>query len=198
MTSDTTTAGLLPTDQLDAAVQALVDEHGTTARERARRGVDQCARHWTEADGDGDAFRTFCLDHFAATEDQQAMLLDRLEIATEQIRGHLYEMRRNLRRWTDLVGEALPKTDALLATFDPAPDLVEQFYDQKLAFVALLNLERSTLDEMLGQGGSWDAARWAVRVGAATTLHPGAQPSLPTTADVDRLLDRPSAGSSSP
>lgn len=43
-----------------------------------------------------------------------------------------------------------------------------------------------------------DAARWAVRVGAATTLRPGAQPSLPTTADVDRLLDRPSAGSSSP
>ncbi len=161
MTSDTTTTGLLPTEQLDAAVQALVDEHGATASERARRGVDQCARHWTEADGDGEAFRTFCLDHFAATEDQQAMLLDRLEIATEQIRGHLYEMRRNLRRWTDLVGEALPKTDALLATFDPAPDLVEQFYDQKLAFVALLNLERSTLDEMLGQGGSWDAARWA-------------------------------------
>ena len=32
------------------------------------------------------------------------------------------------------------------------------------------------------------AARWAVRVGAAATLRPGAQPSLPTTAEVDRLL----------
>lgn len=32
------------------------------------------------------------------------------------------------------------------------------------------------------------AARWAVRVGAAATLTPGAQPSLPTTADVERLL----------
>jgi ribokinase len=32
------------------------------------------------------------------------------------------------------------------------------------------------------------AARWAVRVGAATTLRRGAQPSLPTTDEVDRLL----------
>lgn len=33
-----------------------------------------------------------------------------------------------------------------------------------------------------------DAVRWAVRVGAATTLRPGAQPSLPTAAEVDSLL----------
>ena len=33
-----------------------------------------------------------------------------------------------------------------------------------------------------------DAARWAVRVGAATTQRPGAQPSLPTPAEVDQLL----------
>ena len=33
-----------------------------------------------------------------------------------------------------------------------------------------------------------DAVRWAVRVGAATTLRAGAQPSLPTPAEVDALL----------
>ena len=33
-----------------------------------------------------------------------------------------------------------------------------------------------------------DAAGWAVRVGAATTLRPGAQPSLPTRSEVDQLL----------
>lgn len=32
------------------------------------------------------------------------------------------------------------------------------------------------------------ATRWAVRVGAAATLRPGAQPSLPTRSEVDRLL----------
>lgn len=33
------------------------------------------------------------------------------------------------------------------------------------------------------------ATRWAVRVGAATTQRAGAQPSLPTAAEVDRLVD---------
>jgi len=33
-----------------------------------------------------------------------------------------------------------------------------------------------------------DAARWAIRVGAATTLRPGAQPSLPTPTEVEQLL----------
>jgi hypothetical protein len=70
-------------------------------------------------------------------------------------------MRRNLRRWSDLVGDSLPETDSAFATFDPAPDLAEQFYDQKIAFITLLNFEKSTLDDMLAAGSDWDAARWA-------------------------------------
>ena len=88
-------------------------------------GIEQCARLWRASDRDADAFRAFCLEHFAATEEDRRRVLDRLEIAIEQVAGHLYEMRRNLRRWSDLVGDAMPKVDAMLATFDPAPDFAE-------------------------------------------------------------------------
>ncbi|MCP4497371.1 MAG: hypothetical protein GY885_09885 [Phycisphaeraceae bacterium] len=146
---------------VDRVVTTLVAEHGETARDRAHAGVSQCAERWLERDGDHDAFERFCQEHFAATDEDLGRLLDRLETALEQVRGHLYEMRRNLRRWNDLVGDSLPKTDALLATFDPAPDLAEQSYAQKLAFVALLNLRKSTLDEMLEHGADWTPERWA-------------------------------------
>ena len=43
-------------------------------------------------------------------------------------------------------------------------------------------------DGLVGGATIVDAARWAVRVGAATTLRPGAQPSLPTPTEVDSLL----------
>ena len=161
MSTITSPTGPFTKVELQAAIDALVAEHGTAITDDATRGVHQCAERWQEADGDASEFRTFCLEHYAAPGEDRERLLDRLESASEQVRGHLYEMRRNLRRWNDLVGESLPKVDALLATFDPAPDLVEQFYAQKLAFVALLNLRKSTLQEMLAHGGDWTAQDWA-------------------------------------
>lgn len=43
-------------------------------------------------------------------------------------------------------------------------------------------------DALVGGADLAEATRWAVRVGAAATLRPGAQPSLPTPAEVDHLL----------
>ncbi|MGA0172788.1 MAG: hypothetical protein ACO3NL_03955, partial [Phycisphaerales bacterium] len=159
----TTATASVPIDPATASatIEAIVAAHGDSSRERAARGVAQCAKLWRESDGDAAVFQTFCVEHFAAGEDDRRRLLDRLELALEQVSGHLYEMRRNLRRWSDLVGDSMPKVDAMLATFDPAPDFAEQCYAQKLAFVTLLNLEKPTLDRMLAEGHAWDADRWA-------------------------------------
>ena len=43
-------------------------------------------------------------------------------------------------------------------------------------------------DALVGGATLVDAARWAVRVGAAATLRPGAQPSLPTRAEIELLV----------
>jgi ribokinase len=43
-------------------------------------------------------------------------------------------------------------------------------------------------DAIVGGADLVAAAQWAVRVGAATTLRPGAQPSLPTPDEVQSLL----------
>ena len=60
-----------------------------------------------------------------------------------------------------LVGETMEGVDSILATFDPAPDLSEQWFEQKLAFVAILNFQRVKLDEMLANGGEYSNAEWA-------------------------------------
>ena len=43
-------------------------------------------------------------------------------------------------------------------------------------------------DALVGGATLLDATRWAVRVGAAATLRPGAQPSLPTRAEIELLV----------
>jgi hypothetical protein len=155
-----TTSAAIETS-LEKITQQLVDRHGEAARERIESGLERCASLWHPVDGDETAFETFCLDHFIASDDDLERLERRLETAIVQVRGHLYEMRRNLRRWADLRGDELANVDELLATFDPAPDLSEQLYTQKLAHLALLNLERPTLDSMLAEGDDWSTDDWA-------------------------------------
>ena len=156
-----TTAAATATWPIEESITALVQAHGEPARARAAAGVARIAALWRESDGDGASFTAFCLKHFVHDSAERTRLLLRLETALEQVSGHLYEMRRSLRRWSDLRGDEFPSVDDLLATFDPAPDLSEQLYRQKLAFVALLNLDRPTLARMLAEGDGWSTDQWA-------------------------------------
>jgi len=142
------------------AIASLVSRHGDAHQPRIERGVKQVARRWSAVEGDAAAFTAFCGKHFVADEKDHARLRDRFETAFEQIGGHLHEMRRNLRRWSDLRGDDFPGVDDLFAKFDPAPDLSDQLYRQRLAFVALLNFARPELPEMLERGERWATEAW--------------------------------------
>ena len=135
---------------------------------KALAGVARVANRWQESDGDGETFKSFCIKHFITDESDRARLLDRYESALGSIGGHLYEIGRHLRRWTDLRGDEMPEVDNFMAMFDPCPDLSDQFYKQKIAFIALLNFDRPDLSTMLDQGDSWSTDKWAeVRAGWA-------------------------------
>lgn len=153
-------ASLRPTP----VIEELVERHGEEARARATTGVGQVAARWRAVDGDADAFTRFCLDHFVPEGDDLTRLRDRMEEAILNIQAHLYEIRRHLRRGSDLLPEGGPPMrpfDALFAQIDPAPDIMEQMHRQGLAFAVLLNFERPELATMLAEGGDWDADRWA-------------------------------------
>lgn len=155
------TPSLIAPDILAACAQALEVRHGAAERDRIRRGLAQVAARWTVEDGDTAAFMDFCQARFVPRGSQLTLLVERLETLSELLGGHLYELHRRLRRWSDLVGQDLPAVDDLLATFNPAPDLADQLYRQRLAFVALLNLRRPSLAEMLAEGDGWSTEEWA-------------------------------------
>ncbi len=153
-------AVISPADQA-ALVERLVARHGEAQRARIAAGVRRVAERWTAGDGDAAALAELCAAHFVADADDLARLLGRFEQALDWLGGHLYEIRRGFRRWSDLRGDEMPGVDDLLATFNPAPDLSDQLYRQKLAFIALLNFHRPELAEMLRDGPSWGSQAWA-------------------------------------
>ena len=154
-----TTAQAAP--DIASIASELIALHGESHRAAITRGVKQVQARWCAEDGDAEAMRAFCVQHFVADAALRTRLLDRLESAVESVTGHLYEIRRDLRWWTDVRTETCPGVDDLLAKFDPAPDLSDQLYRQKLAFLALLNFPRSDLAEMLREGDAWNVNRWA-------------------------------------
>ena len=167
------------------AIEAVVSRHGAASRAAAERGVRQVAARWSIEDGDAGAFTEFCTTHFVSDAAARTQLLDRLERAMETVSGHLYEIRRDLRWWTDVRTDTCKGVDDVLARFDPAPDLSDQLYRQKIGFLALLNFPRSDLTEMLKEGGAWNVDRWAEsrlaqsfgpRAASACRTHPPAPP----------------------
>ena len=157
-------AAATPPAALEAAERAratLVARHGEGERARIERGVAQVLSLWRPSDGDPAALEAFLAEHFAAGPSARAALLDRFEEALEALDGGFLEQSRALQRRAVLdLGPLLP-VDGLLAAVDPGAHLVDDLFDARLAFVALLNFPVTSAAERERAGARWSRQEWA-------------------------------------
>ncbi len=154
-------AAVLMTLPMEKVQNALVAKYGEAQRVRAQRGLKQVAQFWRAEDGDAAAFEEFATTNFAG--DQQALdtLFERMNFALESVDGHFTEMSRDLGRQVDLeVGPIYPFDEALNA-WSPAAHVDDDWFQNKLALVVLLNFPLTTLDERLAEGDRWTRRQWA-------------------------------------
>lgn len=138
--------------------QELVTKHGEAQRARIHRGLTQAAALWRASDGD---FAAFAADAFIADPKQLDATFERLEGMFEQLDGTLNEIGRELRRPTDLdMGPLLP-VDALFAGLDVGAHLTSDLFQNKVAFVVLLNFPLTDLAERIKDGGNYSRRNWA-------------------------------------
>jgi hypothetical protein len=156
--ADGTGAAAVPAAAMQRAIEALVTKHGAASKPRVERGVRQVAALWRPEDGDLVAFAS---EYFVPDEKATAVLLARLESELEQISGHLHEVRRELKKPTDVdIGPILP-VDNLLATIDPFAHITEDLFRAKVGFVVLLNFPIESLATQLAAGKGWSREEWA-------------------------------------
>jgi hypothetical protein len=73
----------------------------------------------------------------------------------------MHEINRAFRQQADLdLGPNLP-FDQIFAGYDPSAHLLDDFFQNKLAFVVLLNFPLTTLNERLTEGTKWTRRQWA-------------------------------------
>lgn len=141
--------------------QALVQKYGEEERARAARGLRQMASLWQPDDGDAAAFEEFALENFAGDKDSRDALFARFQEHLSTIDGHCVEIGADFRRQLDLDGGTIYPFDGRFAAFNPSAHIADDFFANKLAFVALLNFPLATLKEELEQGPGWTRRDWA-------------------------------------
>jgi hypothetical protein len=141
--------------------QALVAKYGEGIRPAVTRGLAQVSQFWRAGDGDAAVFEEFALQNFAGDDKTREEMFNRFEGLFDKLDGNMHEMGLAFRWQTDLdLGPILP-VDEIFSGYDPAAHVLDDFFQNKIAFVVLLNYPLTTLDERLKNGEQWSRRQWA-------------------------------------
>jgi len=148
-------------DSVSKMERELGAKYGDSQRARLQRGLRQVAEFWRADDGDAATFEDFVRANFAGEQVTLDTMFNRLESLLEQLSGHVHEINREFRQQSDLdLGPVLP-FDEIIGGYDPSAHVLDDFFQNKLAFVVLLNFPLTTLDQRLQNGPSWTRRQWA-------------------------------------
>jgi hypothetical protein len=158
-------ASAQPLPWMSAAVarleEELVSRHGESQRQRAVRGLKQISDYWCASDGDAGVLEEFAKANFAGNQAALDTMFARFESLLEQYDGHSQEIVREFRTQSDLERGPILPFDEIFAGYDPSAHFLDDSFQNRLAFVILLNFSLTTLDERLTEGRHWSRRQWA-------------------------------------
>jgi hypothetical protein len=141
--------------------QELVSKYGGSQRTRVQRGLKQTSEFWYAADGDQAAFEEFIRTNFLGDQAALDTAFGRFQSLFEQAFGHMAEITREFRQQMELDLSSVQPYDELFGGYSPSAHLIDDFFNNKLAFVVLLNFPLTTLEERLAEGEKWTRRQWA-------------------------------------
>lgn len=153
--------GVIPKNITEQVITKLSAKHGSPDQERIEKGVLQTAALWKQSDGTNEAFETFCLNHFKPSGEARRQLFDQLSFNYEKVWGHFNQMNLELNKALHLDDGPVDETDIMFASYAPSAHLTEDFFDNKIAFLTVLNFPFYTLEEKAEWAEQWSRLDWA-------------------------------------
>lgn len=187
--NDNSMSNITPTC-IEQTLKAMQDKYGTD--DRMERGVHQAAALWTAEDGTPEEFQEFCLHHFIADTAQLRAVADQLERNMESLWGCFNKMTVDLNLPIHVDGPAPMEVDEMFGAYDPSAHFNDDMFQQKIAFIVVLNFPFYTLEEKNFLGTEWSRQQWAyARLGDLFTARVPADVQQQLTAqlsDVDNYI----------
>lgn len=142
-------------------LKELVAKYGEGQGARASQGLKQVSEFWRAEDGGASVFEDFVRSNFAGDQATLDTMFNRFQALLEHLNGHMHEINREFRQQADLDAGPILPFDEIFAGYDPSAHINDDFFNNKLAFVVLLNFPLTTLQERLADGPKWTRRQWA-------------------------------------
>ncbi len=139
----------------------LLAKYGEGQKGRIRTGLHQVVEFWRPEDGDTTVFESFVRENFAGDQESLDTMFGRFQRLLEQLDGHMHEIAREFATQQDLDLGPIRSYDEIFGGYDPSAHVIDDFFQNKLAFVVLLNFPLTTLEERINLGPKWTRRQWA-------------------------------------
>ncbi len=151
-----------PVGITDATITEAIKAAGTAVSKTdlLERGVKHAASLWRESDGTPDDFVAFCSKNFIADPAQKEATFKRFCEYFESLNGHFNKLSLDMQENVQLQKGNLLTIDPLFAAYNPGAHLMNDFYDNKIAFIIALNFPYYTTEEKNIMGPNWSALEW--------------------------------------
>jgi len=145
---------------VSATVRAINEKNPGTDDALAEKGVKHAASLWRSADGTADEFIQLCINDFIANPAKKEANFIRFSEYFESLYGHFNKLTLDMQENVQLQkGEVLP-IDPLFAGYNPGAHLMNDLYDNKIAFNIALNFPYYTTEEKNQLGAAWSSLQW--------------------------------------
>lgn len=145
---------------IDNVITQLKEDHGNDHAFRIERGVTRAAGLWRAADGTPEEFAEFCRNQFISDPDELDMVFDRLAYNFEHLYGYLSRISVELNRQIHEDRGPIHPLDQLFGAYSPAAHVQDDLFNNKIAFIVVLNFPNYTLQEKNQLGADWDDRKW--------------------------------------
>lgn len=142
-------------------VSEMTATDNTIDSQLLHRGVSQVAALWQDSDGSTDDFIKFIKGNYASTADSRHKLFEKLSTAYEVLLGTQNQVAVELSLPTILAGPEPTNIDYIMSAFNPYSHLWNDLFENKVAFITILNFPNYTLAEKNELGAQWCRQQWA-------------------------------------
>lgn len=153
--------GFIPQSAIDSTINRIVTNYSEEEIFYATKGVQQVASLWRSSDGTVADFEAFCLEHYVTDPESLRKLFIRLSDNFETIFGFNNMVSLRLKEPVHLSTYELMDVDEIFAAYEPGSHFTDDFFSNKIAFIAALNFPYYTLEEKTNYAKKWSRLEWA-------------------------------------